>query len=103
MSDQKITNYPKDFSMTTIRSYFNETYGQPAKNCRFAVRIVPPLIFGALGLNTEVAQDLTYMCESAEMPGRAFLNVDLRHYGPSFKLPFQSKYEYGLYLSLKDV
>jgi hypothetical protein len=79
--------------MQTIRSYFNETYGQPAKNCRFAVRIVPPLIFGALGLNTEVAQDLTYMCESAEMPGRAFLNVDLRHYGPSFKLPFQSKYE----------
>jgi hypothetical protein len=93
MSDQRISNYPKEFSMGSIRSKFNAQYGQPAKNCRFAVVITPPLIFGALGKNTTVAQDLTYMCESAEMPGRAFLNVDLRHYGPSFKLPFQSKYE----------
>ena len=93
MSDQKITNHPKDFSMTTIRSKFNAQYGQPSKNCRFAVVIQAPPIFNILGKNTAVAQDLTYMCESAEMPGRAFLNVDLRHYGPSFKLPFQSKYE----------
>jgi hypothetical protein len=93
MSDQRVTNHPKNFSMNTIRSKFNAQYGQPAKNCRFAVVITPPLIFPALSKNTTVAQDLTYMCESAEMPGRAFLNVDLRHYGPSFKLPFQSKYE----------
>lgn len=93
MSDQRITNYPKDFSMNTIRSQFNQQYGQPAKNCRFAVVITPPAIFGALGIDTSVTRDLTYMCESVEMPGRAFLNVDLRHYGPSFKLPFQSKYE----------
>lgn len=93
MSDQRVTNHPKDFSMDVIRSKFNAQYGQPAKNCRFAVVITPPAIFGYLGKNTAVAQDLTYMCESAEMPGRAFLNVDLRHYGPSFKLPFQSKYE----------
>ncbi len=93
MSDQRITNYPKDFSLPRIRSYFNEQYGQPAKNCRFAVVITPPQIFGSLGIDTSVVRDLTYMCESAEMPGRAFLNVDLRHYGPSFKMPYQSKYE----------
>jgi hypothetical protein len=98
MSDQRITNYPKNFSMNTIRSKFNAQYGQPAKNCRFAVVITPPLLFlgeirPGVKLNSAVVPDLTYMCEAAELPGRAFLSVDLRHYGPSFKLPYQSKYE----------
>jgi len=38
-------------------------------------------------------EDLIYLCEVAEFPGRGFQNVDLRYYGPSFKMPFQTSYE----------
>lgn len=38
-------------------------------------------------------RDLTYLCEAAEIPGRGFMSSDLRYYGPSFKIPYQSSYE----------
>jgi hypothetical protein len=64
-----------------------------ARSNRFIVRILPtgPLI-------TQVAdrwllEDLQFLTELAEIPGRGFMNIDLRYYGPSFKLPFQTTYE----------
>lgn len=46
--------------------------------------------------NTEggsITRDLQYLCESTEFPGRGFQNMDVRYYGPKFKLPFLSEYE----------
>jgi len=40
-----------------------------------------------------INKDLTYLCEATELPGRAFTNVDLRYYGPQFKIPYLSVYE----------
>lgn len=36
--------------------------------------------------------DLTYLCESTELPGRAFNTQEYRYYGPNFKMPHQSAY-----------
>lgn len=66
-------------------------WGGPLSACKFAVRILPQ---GSLiqRYNT-FARDLTYMCEAAEYPGRGFMNVDIRYYGPNIKLPYQTAYE----------
>lgn len=54
-----------------------------AKAARFAVQI---------GRISNLFKDLIFMCETAEMPGRALVLNDYRYYGPNFKLPHQSEY-----------
>lgn len=36
--------------------------------------------------------DQTFLCETAELPGRALNTQDYRYYGPSFRMPHQSAY-----------
>lgn len=85
-----ITNYPKQLTMNDFRSLMKK-YGGPAKSCRYAVQIVPTGIF--LRRFGSIMNDLTYLCEIAEFPGRGLTNVDVRYYGPNQKLPFQTTYE----------
>lgn len=80
-------------------------YGGLAKSARFFVRIdLPAWTKQTAGPNnrtptprpdkyTGLQRDLTYLCESAEMPGRALVSFDARYYGPNQKLPFQTQYE----------
>lgn len=91
MANIPINNAPQFLSMPDFKA-LSDQYGGPAKSCRFAVRIIPQgdLIQRYSGGFTE---QLIYLCEAAEYPGRGFLNVDLRYYGPNFKLPYQSSYE----------
>ena len=80
-----------------------EDAGGLAKSCRYAVVIEPPrklnniqtLGIGNLDNPMEfgVARELTYLCEATEFPGRGFENLDIRYYGPNFKLPFKTSYE----------
>jgi len=78
------------FDMVSFQAISN-MYGGLARSCKFAVRIVPSsnLITPFSG----VLRDLIYLCEAAEYPGRGFNNMDMRYYGPNFKVPFQSTYE----------
>lgn len=93
MASFTVNNGPQNLKMPDIVGMMNQ-YGGLAKSCRFAVRITA-------GGGNKLAQmgyatfmnDLTYLCESAEMPGRQFNNVDLRYYGPNFKLPYQTVYD----------
>ena len=83
-------NVTEDFNMLDFKAV-SEQYGGLAKACKFAVRIMPS---GRLLTNAyNFLNDLTYLCEAAEYPGRGFNNIDMRYYGPSFKLPFQTTYE----------
>lgn len=70
-----------------------DSLGGPAKNCRFAVRILPS---GNNLLNSngygQFFGDLTYLCETAELPGRAFDFMETRYYGPEFQMPYQPRY-----------
>lgn len=88
-----ILNAPVTLDMGAFWSVVNN-YGSLAKSCKFIVRIIPR---GTSSLLTTVGgdifKDLIYLCEVAEFPGRGFEAVDLRYYGPSFKMPFSSVYE----------
>lgn len=50
---------------------------------------------------TTYGPDQQYLCETAELPGRAFNTQEYRYYGPNFKMPHQSAYtdiNFTLYL-----
>ena len=63
-------------------------YNGPAKSNRFLVQISGGPILGEY-----VREDLSFLCEAAELPGRGFMSTDVRYYGPNFKAPYQSVYE----------
>jgi len=84
-----------DLSLQRYRSLVS-SFGGPAKSCRFMVRIMPrnPNFDGVTAKNMPfIRQDLAYLCEAAEFPGRLFENIDVRYNGPSMKFPFQNRYE----------
>lgn len=90
MATYRIDNAPNSLSMNDFKS-INEQFGGLAKTNRFVVRIIPQgrflLRYGTL------MNDLVYLTEIADIPGRGFMNVDVRYYGPNQKLPFQTTYE----------
>jgi hypothetical protein len=89
MATFNITDAPQRLEMSDFQA-INEKHDGLAKSCRYTVRIFsPPGILDSGG----IAQDLTYLCEATEFPGRSFTNIDLRYYGPTFKLPNMSVYE----------
>lgn len=90
MSEIPILDTPQNLSMNNVRAILNK-YGGLAKACRFLSVIRPG---GALiSKYSDFAQELMYLCESTEIPGRGMLNLDLSYYGPNFKLPIQTQYE----------
>lgn len=81
--------------------------GGPAKNCRFAVRIMPEGSgsdgrghFLATQGYGNVLNDMTYLCESVNFPGRGFDFMEARYYGPPLFLPYNSKYSNDCTLTL---
>jgi hypothetical protein len=90
MSQFTYQNAPRALSMNDFMSISND-YGGFAKSSRFAVRILPTGQY--VNSISPITQDLIYLCETAELPGRGLMNIDLRYYGPSQKFPFQSQYE----------
>ena len=92
MSNVPTTNAPENLAMN-FGLATQSAYGGLLKSARYAIRITPvgQLLLG-LGYN-DFLRDFTYLSDSAEMPGRAFMSIDMRYYGPNFKLPFQSQYE----------
>jgi hypothetical protein len=93
MADFNIRNAPENLTMTDVLAKVPKGL---AKSCRFVVKFSASGSPGNKLLNgqyTSILSDLTYLCEAAELPGRSLVGVDLRYYGPTFRLPFQSAYE----------
>lgn len=68
------------------------------KSSRFVIQILAPQVLsvndpGLPNYSKFDTSDLTYLCESAELPGRGFMNSDIRYYGPNYKIPYQTTYE----------
>jgi|694.fasta_scaffold140587_4 hypothetical protein len=87
------SNPPTRLTMVDMNSALN-SLGGPAKQCRFAVRITP---VGTDNLLTRanygpLLRDLTFLCESTELPGRGFDISEVRYYGPSQNFPRNTKY-----------
>lgn len=95
MADTPISNQPSNLTMNDFRQY-SDAEGGLVRSCRFAVRVLlhgDNILRRLDGGYATFTNDLTYLCEAAEMPGRGFMNLDLRYYGPSFKVPYQTTYE----------
>ena len=90
MANYPIPNAPKRLNMNFFRSRM-DTFGNLAKSCRYVVVIRP--VGQYIVPLANFSEDLMYLTEIAEIPGRGFMNFDIRYYGPSHKLPFQVTYE----------
>lgn len=90
MASIDITNAPKNLTMQDFKSTVDE-FGGLAKSCRFITVIRP--MGQLIAPYITFTRDLLYLTEIAELPGRGFMNIDVRYYGPSHKLPFQTTYE----------
>jgi hypothetical protein len=70
--------------------------GGIAKPSRFLVQIAPPRFPDSRNLRFPEARlrlrDLTFQCESAELPGRTISTSDVQIAGPSFKQPYGTQY-----------
>lgn len=87
---------PEGLEHLTVQDFksVSDKYEGLAKSARYTVFFkLGRSIMSQLGYQT-LANDLAYLCESTELPGRGFMQIDnIRYYGPSFKLPFQTSYE----------
>lgn len=88
MASVKFDNTITDASLTNFRA-ISGAAGGPARSNRFILQVLggPPTL--SLG----VRNDLSFLCEAVEYPGRGFMSTDIRYYGPNFKVPYQSVYE----------
>lgn len=91
MSNIPVSNPLTRLSMNDVKSVSSQ-FGGLAKSARFAVRINPARVHLNQGYG-QLLRDFTYLCEAAELPGRGFMSLDVRYYGPNQKLPFQTQYE----------
>ena len=44
------------------------------------------------GANSAMSRYLALQCEAAELPGKTFATSDVKIYGPTFKVPYQTQY-----------
>lgn len=98
----RVPNAPVLLDMNTFRASLDGA-GNVAKQCRFAVRILPsgnPNNILARAGAGPFMQDLTYLVDATELPGRGFDYVETRYYGPSVYFPRNSKYGGSIQLSL---
>ena len=92
MATYFIPNGPAIPTMDELRST-SDRFGGLAKSAKFMVRMFPQRPDSYLKDSSWFMQQLSYLCEAAEFPGRGFVSTDLRYYGPNFKVPHQSTYE----------
>lgn len=100
MASFNITNPPTNLTMLDFRARL-DNLGSVAKQCRYFVRITPTGVNNKLvqlGYNN-LLQDLSYLCDATELPGRSFEVTDARYYGPGFLFPFNSKYTQEISMS----
>jgi hypothetical protein len=61
-----------------------------AKTNRFKVSIVIPSALGMSGIDSE---QLSLMCETAELPGKTLQTAEVKVYGPTYKIPYQKQFQ----------
>jgi hypothetical protein len=64
--------------------------GGLAKTNRFEVLIILPPIASRSGISGE---ELSLVCETAELPGKTLQTVDAKVYGPTYKIPYQKQFQ----------
>lgn len=82
------THAPRFLQMDKILGAAN-ALGGFAKQCRFVVKIKPT----GRAMRAFMNNDLHFMCEAVEYPGRGFDITEVRYYGPSMVFPNNTTYQ----------
>jgi len=91
MATISFPNAPANLKLSDFRAV-TDSLGGPVKTARFVVVIKPQ--GGLISGYATFTNQLMYLCEVAEMPGRGFVAIDgIRYYGPAFKLPSYPEYD----------
>jgi len=77
---EKILNLPKSVS-SDVSDAVNSAFGRQGQKDEYAKTSNPAL-----------SRYLALQCEAAELPGRTLATADVKIYGPTFKVPYQSQY-----------
>lgn len=101
MADIRFTNSPTKLSLNDFKSKLDE-YGSVSKQCRFMVQISFQGQNNILNssLDSRMLNDLIYLCDATELPGRSTDIIENRYYGPSFNVPRNAKYSGVIDLSI---
>jgi hypothetical protein len=93
MATFKVSNAPNVNNMEAFLAAVNKYGAGLAMASRFLVVIKPvPAMFDNNVSMKAMPTELVYMCEQAELPGKALTVHDARYYGPNFKYPIQTTY-----------
>ena len=81
------------FNPNEFLSHINRNNGL-AKPAKFQVNITLPISIIQLTnqYGPDLSRGLSLQCEAAELPGKNFVTEDVKIYGPTFKIPFQTQY-----------
>ena len=74
------------FSLTEFKESFSDGF---AKSSKFRLELTAPSKLNLLG---NIARNLTFLCEVAELPGRSVATGERRVYGPTQKVPYNTIY-----------
>ena len=77
---EKILNIPNSI-FTTVEGAVNKVIGNNKENDQ-----------AGLSSNPSISRYLALQCESAELPGKTLQTADVKIYGPTFKVPYQTAY-----------
>jgi hypothetical protein len=88
MASYFIRNAP-DMDLNGFWSHVND-YGGLARPNRFVVMVPLPRAMAQAG--PQITEELAYLCESAELPGRGWMTTDYRYYGPKQIMPLLTEF-----------
>lgn len=75
----KILNFPNSI-FSDVSDAINSALGKPGADGY------------SKGSNSAITRNLSLQCESAELPGKTMATADVKIYGPTFKVPYQTQY-----------
>ena len=86
-----VANHIGNSVIEKILNFPNSVFSDVSEAINGALGQEPADGFSKSG-NTAVSRYLALQCENAELPGRTLATADVKIYGPTFKVPYQSMY-----------
>jgi hypothetical protein len=77
---EKILNFPNSI-FSDVSDAINSAFGRGGNEDEYSKTS-----------NSSMSRNLALQCESAELPGKTMTTADVKIYGPTFKVPYQTQY-----------
>ena len=77
---EKILNFPNSI-FSDVSDAINSAFGRNGQQDEYSKTS-----------NSSMSRNLALQCEAAELPGKTMTTADVKIYGPTFKVPYQTQY-----------